>query len=329
MPCKICVYMIEVPASDKPFRCYQYFGSTKRFDVRRRSHFRELATGNHHNEPMQRLHDKYGVDDWRVAIVRECSTVAEARQYEQILLDIAYGLPSNLNTRPDTRVVTKPWTAERRKRMEAIYADPEWKAKHSRRMKEILNRPEVQRNRAATCEARRRDPSWLAKAEERSLAAKQRLSDPSVRRKMSRKAKSLHRESSHVRDASSERQSRRISVEDVTTGEVLEFSSTRAAGEHFAIPEATFTMNLTGRSRLVRGKYKARYLEASPINRTFAVHPDLPVFVKNSKTGQTREFQSVAEAAEVLDTSPRAIRDNIAGKTKLLKRLYSVEYLDN
>lgn len=278
---------------------------------------------------MQRLHDKYGSDDWTVHVLRECSGIEEARQYEQIMLDLAYDLPTNLNTRPDTRVVTKPWTAERRVRMEAMYADPEWRAESSRRARESQGRPEVKQKIAAAWEARRNDPEWIAKAARRFAAAKERCSDPDYRKRCSARMREVHRESSHIRDASRKRQSRRISIEDVTTGEVTEFPSTRVAGAALGIPEGTITMNLTGRSRLVRNRYRARYLEESPIERSDVKPTEHAVRVLNTQTGDTQVFPTIREAADVLDTSERAIRHNLEGKTKLLKRLYDVNYLVN
>lgn len=63
-----CIGIYKITISDK-----EYIGSSCNIKQRLKQHLWTLASNTHHNRTMQRLYDKYGIDQMCYDIVEECS----------------------------------------------------------------------------------------------------------------------------------------------------------------------------------------------------------------------------------------------------------------
>lgn len=110
-----------------------YVGSSRNIEARWYRHKHDLKAGKHHSPPLQRSHDKYGVDGFSHEILEVCD-VADLINKEQHYIDLLkpeYNVASDASTPIHTVEVRQRLSAT----MRAIWACPERRAAQSERVR--------------------------------------------------------------------------------------------------------------------------------------------------------------------------------------------------
>lgn len=147
---KICgIYRITSPSGSF------YIGSSMHVRARWSQHKRELRNGTHHNKPLQRAAEKYGVDTFVFELMSECDR-ATLRDVEQVALDLhkpeynssksTFEALSGLWKNPEFREAGRSRAAEQ---MRELHKNPEFQAKQraaaSKALSESHKKPEFKK----------------------------------------------------------------------------------------------------------------------------------------------------------------------------------------
>lgn len=126
------------------FRNYTYIGSSKDLDKRRRSHLSNLKGNRHHNCIMQRLYNKYGMEDFNFSVLEsDVEDLFDRERYWIAKLNPnmnigGVGGGDNLTNHPNRDEIIARRSAEQRRR-NALLSDEERKAKWGKHKEENHN----------------------------------------------------------------------------------------------------------------------------------------------------------------------------------------------
>lgn len=217
------VYKIENLANGK-----FYIGSSVDVRIRFCTHRRELRTGTHHCQPLQRTWAKYGEHCFKFEIVENVASRDELFSAENRWLDVHYGRPHcyNTGTRAGAAFMGRKHADDAKQKVSQAQKGKQHRLGHT-------NSPKHRQRISAAMKGKEKSPEHVEKIRQRMLGtsyAKGRIVTDEMRARFERP------------------------VLEVASG--LTFPSVKAAAQHFGLDRPNVSRALKSATPLKRGPRK-------------------------------------------------------------------------